>query len=226
LGEATGERKGQGQEWDSNLCKFRCTECLLGARSVARKHRAGTCRPLTGEQRGHLMGFVSNGHTLKAIRSPVGVQLYVFCTRCGRYASGKGAMLNQLCVPEKSGQLGRLRKLLEGKHLEKGHWLGEVVSISLAGLRGLMWHEGNEGGHEEPGQDEEQEEPPWEVNNQYNELQRLEEQWELLRQQMVSSPLWQAGRGLEQVSEGWGFDEPDWQMAEEGEAVDEEQAHH
>ncbi len=64
------------------------------------------------------------------------------------------------------------------------------------------------------------------MNNQYNELQRMEEQWELLRQQMVSSPLWQAGRGLEQVSEGWDFDEPDWQMGEEGETVDEERAHH
>ena len=175
------------------------------------------------------MGFVSNGHTLKAIRSPFGVQLYVFCTKCGRYASGKGAKLNQLCVPEKSGQLGRLRKPLEGKHPERGQWLGKVVSISLAGRRGLMWQEGanlgNEGENEEPGQDGEQVEPPWEVNNQYNELAKMEEQWELLRQQMVSSPLWQAGRGLEQVSEGWGFDEPDWQMGDEGEAVDMEQAH-
>ena len=175
------------------------------------------------------MGFVSNGHTLRAIRSPLGVQLYVFCTRCGRYASGKGVKLNQLCVPEKSGQLSRLKKLLEGKHPEKGHWLGEVVSISLAGQRGLMWNEGaeeaNNEEHEEPDQEVEQEGPPGEVKNQYNELQQLEEQWEQLRQQMVSSPLWQAGRGLEQVNEGWGFDEPDWQMGEEGEAVDEEQAH-
>ena len=45
----------------------------------------------------------------------------------------------------------------------------------------------------------------------------MEEQWEQLRQQMVSSPLWQAGRGLEQVREEWGFDEPNWQMVEEGE---------
>ena len=168
------------------------------------------------------MGFVSNGHTLRAIRSPLGVQLYVFCTRCGRYASGKGVKLNQLCVPEKSGQLGRLKKLLEGKHPENGHWLGEVVSISLAGQRCLMWNEGveepNNEEQVEPGQFSEQEDPPWQVKNQYDELQRSEEQWEQLRQQMVSSPLWQAGRELEQVKEGWGFDEPDWQRGEEGAA--------
>ena len=127
------------------------------------------------------MGFVSNGHTLKAIRSPLGVQLYVFCTRCRRYSSGKGVKLNQLCVPEKSGQLSRLKKLLEGKHPEKGHWLGEVVSISLAGQRGLMWNEGAEEANneeqEEPDQDLEQEDPPWQEKNQYNELQQLEEQW-------------------------------------------------
>ena len=52
-------------------------------------------------------------------------------------------------------------------------------------------------------------------HNQYSELQRLEEQWELLRQQMVGSPHWQAGRGLEQVNGEWGFDEPNWQMGEE-----------
>ena len=79
---------------------------------------------------------------------------------------------------------------------------------------------------EEPDQEVEQEGPPGEVRNQYNELQQLEEQWEQLRQQMVSSPLWQAGRGLEQVNEGWGFDEPDWQMGEEeGEAVEGDQVH-
>ena len=79
---------------------------------------------------------------------------------------------------------------------------------------------------EEPDQEVEQEGPPGEVKNQYNELQQLEEQWEQLRQQMVSSPLWQAGRGLEQVNEGWGFDEPDWQMGEEeGEAVEGDQVH-
>ena len=176
------------------------------------------------------MGFVSNGHTLRAIRSPLGVQLYVFCTRCGRYASGKGVKLNQLCVPEKSGQLSRLKKLLEGKHPEKGHWLGEVVSISLAGQRGHLANEGAEEANnmenEEPDQEVDHEEPPGEVKNQYNELQQLEEQWEQLRQQMVSSPLWQAGRGLEQVNEGWGFDEPDWQMGEEeGEAVEGDQVH-
>ena len=92
-----------------------------------------------------------------------------------------------------------------------------------------MWNEGaEEGTNEEQGEHDpgmEQEDPPWQENNQYIELQLLEEQWEQLRQQMVSSPLWQAGRGLEQVNEGWGFDEPDWQMGEEGEAVDEEQAH-
>ena len=92
-----------------------------------------------------------------------------------------------------------------------------------------MWNEGaeepNNEEQEEPGQDSEQEDPPWQVKNQYNELQQLEEQWEQLRQQMVSSPLWQAGRGLEQVNEGWGFDEPDWQMREEGEAGEEEQVH-
>ena len=57
-------------------------------------------------------------------------------------------------------------------------------------------------------------------HNQYIELQRLEEQWELLRQQMVGSPHWQAGRGLEQVNGEWGFDEPNWQM---GEAAAEEE---
>ena len=87
-----------------------------------------------------------------------------------------------------------------------------------------MWYEGaeepNHEEQEEPGQDAEQEDPPWQVKNQYNELQQLEEQWEQLRQQMVSSPLWQAGRGLEQVKEEWGFDELNWQMVEEGEEED------
>ncbi len=125
-------------------------------------------------------------------------------------------------MPEKSGQLNRLKKLLEGKHPEKGHWLGEVVSISLAGqARVLRWSEGSFGTHnEEQDQELEPEDPPWKENNQYSELQHLEEQWEQLRLQMVSSPLWQAGRGLEQVNEEWGFDEPDWQMGEEGEGLE------
>ena len=140
------------------------------------------------------MGFVSNGHTVKAIRSPLGVQLYVFCTRCGRYTSGKGVKLNQVCVPERSGQLNRLKKLLEGKHPEKGHWLGEVVSISVAGqARVLGWAEGlAENNDEEQDQLQDQEcapeEPPWRANKQYMELQQMEEQWEQLRLQMVSSP--------------------------------------
>ena len=132
--------------------------------------------------------------------------------------------LNQVCVPERSGQLNRLKKLLEGKHPEKGHWLGEVVSISLAGqARVLGWVEGTAETHnEEQDQEEEPDEPPWRANNQYAELQQMEEQWEQLRLQMVSSPLWQAGSGLEQVNGEWGFDEPDWQMCEEceGEEVE------
>ena len=39
---------------------------------------------------------------------------------------------------------------------------------------------------------------------------------------MVSSPLWQAGGGLEQVNEGWGFDEPEWLFGEEQAAEEEE----
>ena len=76
--------------------------------------------------------------------------------------------------------------------------------------------------NEEQDQEGEQEEPPWRAKNQYIELQQLEEQWEQLRVQMVSSPLWQAGRGLEQVNGEWGFDEPDWQMCEEGEGEEED----
>ncbi len=149
----------------------------------------------------------------------MGVQLYVFCTRCGRYTSSKGVKLNQLCVPERSGQLNRLKKLLEGRHPEKGHWLGEVVDITLAGqARVLRWREGFlETQAEEQGGEGEGEDPPWQVNNQYSDLQQMEEQWEQLRQQFVGSPLWQAERGLEQVKGEWGFDEPIWQMGEEGE---------
>ena len=141
----------------------------------------------------------------------MGVQLYVFCTRCERHTSSKGVKLNQLCVPERSGQLNTLKKLLEGKHPEKGNW------ISLAGqARVLRWREGLFETHsEEQDRGGEVEDPPWHENNQYTELQQLEEQWEQLRQQIVLSPHWQAGSGLEQVNGEWGFDEPTWQMGEE-----------
>jgi hypothetical protein len=83
--------------------------------------------------RGHALGFVANEHTLKRIVGPHGQMHYVFCSRCGCYAAGKGVKLNDLCEPEESAQLWRLRSRLErGRHPEKGHVLGELVVVNLA----------------------------------------------------------------------------------------------
>ena len=146
------------------------------------------------------MGFVSNGHTLKALRSPSGVQLYVFCTKCGRYASGKGVKLNQLCVPEKSGQLSRLKKLLEGKHPEKGHWLGEVTMLSVA----RAW----EGPRPEPPPSKESPKPAdVETSDPLQELRKLEEALELF----------QADGNWEEAGEtGFAFDDEDWEPLSSG----------
>ena len=55
----------------------------------------------------------------------------VFCGKCGRYASGKGDKLNQLC-PGQPGRKATLTRLLEGRHPEKGYHLGEVTPLSVA----------------------------------------------------------------------------------------------
>ena len=112
-------------------------------------------------------------------------------------------------------------KFAGGRHPEKGHLLRDVVAISVAGQRwaptlaeGLPETQGEEE-DQGPDEDEEMVAAGEHGNNQYDDLQGLEEQWELLRQQMIGSPHWQAGRGLEQVNGEWGFDEPNWQMGEE-----------
>jgi hypothetical protein len=55
----------------------------------------------------------------------------VFCGKCGRYASGKGDKLNQLC-PGQPMRKATLTRLLEGRHPEKGYHLGEVTILSVA----------------------------------------------------------------------------------------------
>ena len=122
-------------EWDEDQEKFRCTSCLAGTKSVYGKHGKKKCVPLTPEMRGHILGFWANGHLLRAIKGKKGNQLMVFCSKCGRYASGKGDKLNQLC-PGQPLRKATLNRLLEGKHPEKGHVLGEVTTLSVARAMG------------------------------------------------------------------------------------------
>ena len=140
-------KKQHTWEWDDDQNKFRCTSCLASTRSMYRKQRK--CVTLTPEMRGHILGFWSNGHLMRAIRGKNGNQLMVFCGKCGRYASGKGDKLNQLCpgLPKRKATLTRL---LEGKHPEKGHLLGDVHQLSVArtvfeGHTGTGPKEGDEG---------------------------------------------------------------------------------
>ncbi len=89
------------------------------------------------------MGFWANGHLMRAIRGKKGNQLMVFCGKCGRYASGKGDKLNQLC-PGLPTRKATLTRLLEGRHPEKVHLLGEVCQLSVA-RTSVEWHEGTAG---------------------------------------------------------------------------------
>jgi hypothetical protein len=118
-------------EWDEDQEKFRCTSCLASTKNTYGKQWKKKCVPLTPEMRGHILGFWANGHLLRAIRGKKGNQLMVFCIKCGRYASGKGDKLNQLC-PGQPGRRATLNRLLEGRHPEKGHRLGEVTLLSVA----------------------------------------------------------------------------------------------
>jgi hypothetical protein len=124
-------KKQHTWEWDEDQEKFRCTSCLTSTKSLYGKQGKKKCVPLTPESRGHILCFWANGHLLRAIKGRKGNQLMVFCGKCGRYASGKGDKLNQLC-PGQPGRKATLTRLLEGRHPEKGYHLGEVTLLSVA----------------------------------------------------------------------------------------------
>ena len=122
-------RKEHTWEWDEAQEKFRCSSCLTCTKSLYGKKKK--CVPLSPESRGQILSFWANGHLLRAIKGKQGNHLMVFCGKCGRYASGKGDKLNQLC-PGQPMRKATLTRLLEGRHPEKGYHLGEVTTLSVA----------------------------------------------------------------------------------------------
>jgi hypothetical protein len=186
-------------EWDEDQTKFRCTSCLTSTKSMYGRQGKKKCVPLTPETRGHILSFWANGHLLRAIKGKKGNQLMVFCTKCGRYASGKGNKLNQLC-PGHPGRKATLSRLLEGKHPEKGHWLGEVTLPSVArALVGLI---------AEPLLEEAsgiQRMPPEVAVDPMQELRELEEALERYQAEGEVGP----------AEEGWANDE-DWEVLSSG----------
>jgi hypothetical protein len=140
-------KKEHTWEWDEDQEKFRCTSCLTCTRSLYGRKRK--CVPLSPESRGHILSFWANGHLLRAIKGKQGNQLMVFCGKCGRYASGKGDKLNQLC-PGQPGRKATLTRLLEGRHPEKGYHLGEVTALSVASPGVNPFERSSEQGQEIP----------------------------------------------------------------------------
>ena len=195
-----GSKKTKRQhtwEWDGDQTKFRCTSCLASTKSMYGRQGKKKCVPLTPEMRGHILSFWANGHILRAIKGKQGNQLMVFCTKCGRYASGRGDKLNQLC-PEHPGRKATLKRLLEGKHPEKGHWLGEVTLLSVA-IAGM-------GASVEPVQETvggSQRLPPETANDPMQELRDLEEALE----QYQAGGEYQAEVENGSEEEGWACDE-------------------
>ena len=122
----------------------------------------------------------------------------VFCMKCGRYASGKGDKLNQLC-PGQPGRKATLNRLLEARHPEKGHMLGEVTLLSVArtfvGLAETSQEEGRDTSSL----------PPRATADPMQELRELEEALERFQVEGEAGP----------AEEGWANDE-EWEMLSSG----------
>ena len=189
-------KKEHTWEWDDDQEKFRCTSCLTSTKSLY--GRKAKCAPLSPESRGHILGFWANGHRLRSIKGRKGNQLMVFCGKCGRYASGKGDKLNQLC-PGQPMRKATLSRLLEGRHPEKGYHLGEVTILSVAGP-GVYPSEER---HREQGQTPD--EPKESAADPMQELEELEKALERYQVEFEERP-----------GESNGVGDEDWEMQSSG----------
>jgi hypothetical protein len=191
-------KKQHTWEWDEDQEKFRCTSCLTSTKSLYGKQGKKKCVPLTPESRGHIRCFWANGHLLRAIKGRKGNQLMVFCGKCGRYASGKGDKLNQLC-PGQPGRKATLTRLLEGRHPEKGYHLGEVTLLSVARSGANPFEESpREQGQATP------KEPKEVAADPMHELEELEKALERYQTDFEEGP----GRD--------GADDEDWELLSSG----------